>query len=210
MPDCRDQCSCVEEAAGACERIENMLEIGLDEIIMASAQTIDFSLRSQQCHSHNHSSATEVKDYLLRIHNRLFEFIQRAVDSCCSDAIPTVKTLESAFKDAGGRHSLARLDRRFVATATQDVSRPPDEKGQTPKVVFVYVPSKMTLGEYELDMWQSKYLVLEVCCRILRNMASVLQKLEGQETAELGKVDTRVLGILFRLTRLIEMASSMT
>jgi hypothetical protein len=207
MPDPQAQCSCVEEAVDACERVENILEFSLDAIITASAQTIDFALQSQQCQLHSRSSAMEVKNSLLRICARLVVFIQRAVISH-TEATQLNNTPESELHNADGQNAPERLEHRLIATTGTRELRSLPQVTQTPVAAVVYIPSKMALGEHELDVWQSKYLALYVCCRILRNFATVLQRIEGQDTVEIGKVDGRVLAIFFQMTRIVETASS--
>ena len=205
----RSQCLCVQEAARAWERIESMVEISVDVIIIASAQTIDFSLHSRNCQSHSLSSATVVKDTLLQIYLKLVDFLQRAITTYTGTA-PLPDTPESSFKEAREQSSPWPLDHRSLESAVQksDHQHGVVQAEQTPTVNVICVPSKMALGEHELDEQQSKYLALDIFCRTLRNLAGALQQIEGRETAEFRKVDARVLAILLQVTRILENASA--
>lgn len=205
----KTQCSCVEEAERAWRRIESTVEISLDVIIIASAQTIDFSLQSQNCPSHNFSSATEVNDTFMQIYAKLVYFLERAMTTY-TGAMPLPDTHKLALNKAGEQNSLWPQDLRSLESAVQKLD-PVDrflQQKQTPPVGVVCIPSKMALGEHELDEQQSKYLALDIICRTLRNMASVLQQMGGRKSAEIKKVDARLLAILLQVTRLVENASA--
>jgi hypothetical protein len=221
MASSRTQCSCAEEVAGAWKRIDSMTEMSLGVILNASAQTVDFSVQFQECQSRGCFSASHVQDILLQIYERLVDLLQGAIHTYTSalpglpgtpESVPSTKHTTSGFCD------LIRqpVDSRSLASVRQRVGYQPGvrqdsaEKDTTSSLEsnVVCLPTRMALGDHELDEQQSRYLALELVTRTLRNLAGTLRQIGRRHVEQGGKVDDRVLAILARVSRLTSAASS--
>lgn len=103
MAATRNQCTCAEEAGTVRQHIESMVEVSLDVIIVAVAQTIDFSHRSRKCQSNCASLTSEVKDDLLHIYAKLVDTLQSAIFTY-SAPMPLVKSHELATNSFGSQY----------------------------------------------------------------------------------------------------------
>ncbi|CAI7582013.1 unnamed protein product [Penicillium crustosum] len=185
------QCLCVASAVRAWERIESMVDVSFDVIIAASAQTIQLSQQSQQCQLHSQSSAAEAYNTFIRIYGRLVPLLERAITTYATNLQPPLSTTPT-----------------FQRTDPRNLTYPLDNQEQRNPATMVCRPSKMTLGQYEMDEQQSQYLALDVICRTLRNLVIVLQEMGGGENAEIRQVDARLLTILVQVRRLLENTSA--
>ncbi|KAI1390800.1 uncharacterized protein F4822DRAFT_163549 [Hypoxylon trugodes] len=198
MAASRKQCSCAEEAAEAWKHVGRMTEIGLDIIIMASSQTVDFSLQWQECQSRNCPSASEVQDTLLEIYTKLVDLLQAAI-------VTYRVTPGSNFAEHGAQDSSLY---HHTSTSTMQMFGYPSMGAQTlPDLGVICLPSKMSLGEHELDEQQSSYLALDLVCRTLENLGGIMQQMGRREAEEVGRVDSRVLERLSRVSRLMRTGS---
>jgi hypothetical protein len=178
------QCSCVEDVTGAWKHIGSMAKVNFDVIIAASAQAIDFSMKSQECQSC--SSVAAVNEILLKIYGKLVDLLQASIVTYTS-SVPQLPSSEFPPTRAG--------------------SHPPPYTRSPPISEAVCIPSVMSLGEFGLDEQQSRYLALDIVCRTLRNFASVLQQMRQQGSEELNRLDGRVNAIFSRVIRLLNTAS---
>ncbi|KAJ5717904.1 hypothetical protein N7488_003550 [Penicillium malachiteum] len=200
------QCLCVASASRAWERIESMVDVSLDVIIVASAQTIQFSQQSQKCQLHNQSSAAEAHNFFIDIYGRLVTFLERAVTTYATNSPPHPSITPTL--QVTQRNLTYALDDQVLGSAVRDFDTHRSLREQQSPAPGVCPPSKMTLGQYELDEQQSQYLALDVICRALRNLVVVLQEMGGRENAEITKVDSRLLTILVQVRRLLQNASA--
>ncbi|KAF7165708.1 hypothetical protein CNMCM5623_009808 [Aspergillus felis] len=188
------QCSCLKYATRAWQRIDHMVEISLEIIVIATTQTIDFALRSQVCPLHNLSlvsSTTEIRDILLRIYEKLVSFLHIAVTTyTSSDTTPVEQT---SFITSGQPKPWSADGLQYGLV----------EDKQVPSGV-VCRPSRMALGNHELSDEESRYLALDMICRSLRNLTKALQQMERSDTANLRKADSRIVTLLFQVTRLLD------
>ncbi|KAF4242554.1 hypothetical protein CNMCM8980_000512 [Aspergillus fumigatiaffinis] len=191
------QCSCLKYATRAWQRIEHMVEINLEIIVIATTQTIDFALQSQRCPLHNLSlvsSATEIRDVLLQIYERLVSFLRIAVTTYTySDTTPFEQT---SFTPAGQPEPWSTDCLQYGSV--QSVQDKPVSSG------VVCRPSRMALGEHELSDEESRYLALDMICRSLRNLTKALRQMDRSDNANLRKADSRVVTLLFQVTRLLD------
>lgn len=201
------QCLCVASAARAWERIESMVDVSLDVIIAASAQTIQFSQQSQKCQLHSQNSAAEAHNTFIHIYGRLVIFLEKAITTYATNSPPLPSTTPT-FQIIGQRNLTYPLDDPVLGSVVQDFGTHRSLQEQRSPAAVVCRPSKMTLGQYEMDEQQSQYLALDVICRTLRNLVIVLQEMGGRENAEIRKVDARLLTILVQVRRLLENASA--
>ncbi|KAJ5724471.1 hypothetical protein N7493_006199 [Penicillium malachiteum] len=200
------QCLCVASASRAWERIESMVDVSLDVIIVASAQTIQFSRQSQKCQLHSQSSAAEAHNFFIDIYGRLVTFLERAVTTYATNS-PPHSSITSTLQTTQ-RNLTYALDDQGLGSGVRDFDTHRHLREQQSPGPGVCPPSKMTLGQYELDEQQSQYLALDVICRALRNLVVVLQEMGGRENAEITKVDSRLLTILVQVRRLLQNASA--
>jgi hypothetical protein len=200
------QCSCGDSAAKAWERISQMEEIGLDTIILATTQTIDFSLAFKNCAAHNSETAMNVKETLLRIYSRLLEFIEQSLDTYARTKIP--RSLSTTDSDFNPHHPYLELGGQAQKSGRwQNVVQ--EQESSTPSVSGIScVPLAMALGEHKLDEQESKYLALAVLLRTLKNVTSVLQQMGEGETVDIRTVDAKLLAILLQSTKLAENVSA--
>lgn len=184
-----------------------MVDVSFDVIIAASAQTIQLSQQSQKCQLHSQSSAAEAYNIFIHIYGRLVPFLERAITTYATNLQPPSTT--STFQRTGQRNLTSPLDDQVLGSAFRDFNthRSLQEQQRSPAAV-VCRPSKMTLGQYEMDEQQSQYLALDVICRTLRNLVIVLQEMGGGENAEIRQVDARLLTILVQVRRLLENTSA--
>ncbi|KAJ5359397.1 uncharacterized protein N7496_011810 [Penicillium cataractarum] len=201
------QCLCVATVARAWERIEKMVDITLDVIIAASAQTIQFSQQSHNCQLHSRTSAAEALDTFIRIYGRLVTFFERAITTYATNPPPPLPT-PSTFQRTRQRNLHSSLDDQVLESVLLDCGTHRSPQEQRSPTAVVCRPSKMTLGQYEMDEQQSQYLALDVIYRTLRNLVTVLQEMGGRENAEIRKVDARLLTILVQVRRLLENTSA--
>jgi hypothetical protein len=192
--------------ARAWERIENMVDITLDVIIAASAQTIQFSQQSHKCQLHGRTSAAEAHDTFIRIYGRLVTFLERAITTYATNSPPPLPT-PPTFQRTSQRIP-SSLDDWVLESVLLDCGPHQSLQEQPRPAAVVCRPSKMTLGQYEMDEQQSQYLALDVICRTLRNLVTVLQEMGGRENAEIRNVDARLLSILVQVRRLLENTSA--
>jgi hypothetical protein len=188
------QCSCLKYATRAWQRIDHMVEVTLEIIVIATTQTIDFALQSQRCPLHNLSlvsSATEIRDVLLRIYEKLVSFLHIAVTTyTCSGSTPFEQT----------SFATSRHPKPWSADCLQYGSV--QDKQASNGVVCR--PSRMALGEHELSDEEGRYLALDMICRSLRNVTKALQQMDRSDKANLRKADSRVVTLLFEVTRLLD------
>lgn len=191
------QCSCLKYATRAWQRIDHMVEINLEIIVIATTQTIDFALQSQRCPLHNLSlvsSATEIRDVLLQIYERLVSFLRIAVTTYTySDTTPFEQT---SFTPAGQPKLWSTGCLQYGSA--QSVQDKPVSSG------VVCRPSRMALGEHELSDEESRYLALDMICRSLWNLTKALRQMDRSDNANLRKADSRVVTLLFQVTRLLD------
>lgn len=176
----KPQCSCTEDATGAWAYIKSMSKVSLDVIIAASSQAIDFSVKWQDCQSC--PSLAVVNEIVLQIYEKLIDLLQASIVTYTSPN-PQLSTSEPPSARTG-RHPL-----------------PHTKSSPIPEVVCL--PPVMSLGEFWLDEQQSRYLALDIVCRTLKNLASVLQQMRQQETMELNKMDRRADKLFSRVIRLL-------
>ncbi|KAJ5634598.1 hypothetical protein N7528_002440 [Penicillium herquei] len=200
------QCLCVASASRAWERIESMVDVSLDVIIVASAQTIQFSQQSQKCQLHSQSSAAEAHNFFIDIYGRLVTFLERAVTTYATNSPPPPSITPTL--QVTQRNLTYTRDDQVLGSAVRDFDTHGSLREQQSPAPGVCPPSKMSLGQYELDEQQSQYLALDVICRALRNLVVVLQEMGGRENAEITKVDSRLLTILVQVRRLLQNASA--
>ncbi|KAJ5608148.1 hypothetical protein N7537_004767 [Penicillium hordei] len=200
------QCLCVASAARAWERIESMVDVSFDVVIAASAQTIQLSQQSQKCQLHSQNSAAEAYNTFIHIYGRLVPFLERAITTYATNLQSPSTT--STFQRAGQRNLTFPLDDQVLGSVGRDFSTHQSLQEQRSPAAVVCRPSKMTLGQYEMDEQQSQYLALDVICRTLRNLVIVLQEMGGGENAEIRQVDARLLAILVQARRLLENTSA--
>jgi hypothetical protein len=201
------QCLCVAAVARAWERIESMVDITLDVIIAVSAQTIQFSQQSHKCQLHNRASAGEAHDTFIHIYGRLVTFLERAITTYATNSPPPLPT-PPTFQRTSQRNLPSSLDDRVLESDLLDFGTHRSLQEQRSPAAVVCRPSKMALGQYEMDEQQSQYLALDIICRTLRNLVTVLQEMGGRENAEIRKVDARLLTILVQVRRLLENTSA--
>lgn len=201
------QCLCVASAVRAWERIESMVDVSFDVIIAASAQTIQLSQQSQQCQLHSQSSAAEAYNTFIRIYGRLVPLLERAITTYATNLQPPLSTTPT-FQRTDPRNLTYPLDNQVLGSVLRDFSTHRSLQEQRNPATMVCRPSKMTLGQYEMDEQQSQYLALDVICRTLRNLVIVLQEMGGGENAEIRQVDARLLTILVQVRRLLENTSA--
>ncbi|KAJ5822703.1 hypothetical protein N7447_005043 [Penicillium robsamsonii] len=201
------QCLCVASAARAWERIETMVDVSFDVIIAASAQAIQLSQQSQKCQLHCQNSAAEAYNTFIHIYGRLVTLLERAITTYATNSQPPPSTTPTFRRTSQGNLTYA-LDDQALRSVFRDFSTHRPLQEQRSPAAVVCRPSKMILGQYEMDEQQSQYLALDVICRTLRNLVIVLQEMGGGENAEIKQVDARLLTILVQVRRLLENTSA--
>ncbi|EAW12045.1 uncharacterized protein ACLA_008050 [Aspergillus clavatus NRRL 1] len=193
-------CACLKYATRAWQRVDHMAEFSLESIIVATSQTIDFSLQAQGCPLHNFMpvpGAMEIRDVLLRIFTKLVSFLQIALTTYTCTAMTTMPA-DHPFT--------AALERSGPCSSHHLACGRGQEKRAGGGVACK--PSRMTLGVYELSDGESRYLALDMICRSLRNIAHAVQQMDSGDNTDIRKADSPVLTLLFRVTELLESATA--
>ncbi|KAH8887961.1 hypothetical protein GQ53DRAFT_583358, partial [Thozetella sp. PMI_491] len=203
-------CRCVEDATRAWKCTESMTEASLDVIIIASAQTVDFSLKLPECQAHVHDLSANVNDILLHILSNLVDLLRSAIITN-SSAVPACLG-HSASRPASLCPTLSS-HRRTMPPNLQMYGYQRIDLQDGPKMALsedcpACLQTPMSLGEYGLDEQQSQLLALELVCRTLKNFAHILREMVHRGVDEAGKVDERVISLLARVMRLISAGST--
>lgn len=196
------QCSCAEEVAGAWKHIDEMIEVGFDIILMASEQAINFSKKWHKCQSC--SSMPTVEGTLLQIYGKLVNLLEGSIVTYTS----SIHRLPISESDSAKNHPHSSLD-RALASSSQPAVFQTGCMNSSPTLAVVCLPSTISLGEYKLGENQSKRVALDLICRVLKNLASVLQQMRHQRVEEANRIDGKIDTIFSQIMILLNRGSKL-
>ncbi|KAI1198875.1 hypothetical protein F5X97DRAFT_342201 [Nemania serpens] len=198
MATSRSQCLCVEEITKARSNVENMIQVSLEAIMVTFEETINSWQQWKDCPRHDCSSTSVVQESMLQICARFLSLLEAAIAAY------------QTKPNSPARHHIARNNQLPLTHQSEafTVAKHGRQSKETADRSVICLPSKMALGQYELDEKESRHLGLDLVHRMVENLICTLQQMARGSVQDVSQTDARLLGLLSRARRDMDSTST--
>ncbi|KAI0912700.1 hypothetical protein F4823DRAFT_580069 [Ustulina deusta] len=198
MATSRPQCFCVEDITRAQNNVESMIQVSLEGIMVACEDTANSWQQWKGCPQHDCSSTLGVQDSMLQICTKLLSLLEAAMATYqttpnTAARQPIAQDIQLPLAHPSGAFIVAKSGRQSKETAARSV---------------VCLPSKMSLGQYELDERESRHLGLDLVHKMVENLTCILQQMARGGVQDISQTDSRLLALLSRARRDMDTTSA--